>query len=104
MRTPSHAGLFGSSAAGRSAATAATAPPVPPVGISDLIELVGARGHVTFAGSHDRSEVGESELGRLEKFIAKRFVPEGDWRDWDAIEAWARSVASELQPSPIAVS
>ena len=79
--------------------TAAAGRPVPPVGIEQLIHLVNAREHVVFAGAHDRSEVADSDLGRMEKFIARRFVPEGDWRDWGAIEAWAERVAAAIAAS-----
>jgi menaquinone-dependent protoporphyrinogen oxidase len=75
---------------------AAAATPVPPVGIDSLIKLVNARGHAVFGGSHDRSEVDDSDLDRLGKFVARRFVPEGDWRNWDAIAGWARQVAIEI--------
>lgn len=75
--------------------------PKDPVEIADLAALVNARGHAIFAGAHDRETVEGSELGRIEKFIAKRFIPEGDWRDWPSIEAWARAIAMELRPTPI---
>jgi len=71
-----------------------------PLEMAELAPLVNARGHVVFSGAHDRSLVEGSDLGRLEKFIARRFVPEGDWRDWLAIEAWARAIALSLQPAP----
>ncbi len=72
-----------------------------PVEMAELAPLVGARGHIIFAGAHDRSTVEGSELGRLERFIAKRFIPEGDWRDWPTIDGWARSISAELQPTMI---
>ena len=72
-----------------------------PVEIGELAPLVRARGHAVFAGSHDRGAVDGSELGRLERFVAKRFIPEGDWRDWPSIEAWARSIAVELKSTTI---
>ena len=28
--------------------------------------------------------------------VVRRFLPDGDWRDWDAIETWARSIARSL--------
>jgi menaquinone-dependent protoporphyrinogen oxidase len=72
-----------------------------PVEIEELAPLVKARGHAVFSGAYDRDSVEGSELGRIERFVAKRFIPEGDWRDWPSIEAWARSIALELRPSPI---
>jgi menaquinone-dependent protoporphyrinogen oxidase len=28
--------------------------------------------------------------------MAKRALPTGDFREWDAIEAWAREIAAQL--------
>jgi menaquinone-dependent protoporphyrinogen oxidase len=47
---------------------------------------VGARGHATFAG-----RVGDGMGGPFE-----RFVPKGDWRDFDQIATWGRQIAAEL--------
>ncbi|MBI3752095.1 MAG: flavodoxin [Chloroflexi bacterium] len=82
-------------------ATGGSAEPHPPSEMSDLVRLVHARDHAIFAGAYDRSHVDESELGRLEKFVAKRFIPEGDWRDWPTIEAWAHRIARDLVPGAI---
>ena len=53
-------------------------------------QRIGIAGHATFAG-----RVGEEANGLLE-----RWMPRGDWRDFDAIAAWARRVASEIAPDP----
>ncbi|MGZ4121192.1 MAG: flavodoxin domain-containing protein [Actinomycetota bacterium] len=60
-----------------------------------LAERIGARGEQTFAG---RLEL--DELGRSERMVA-RIVrsPEGDFRDWDAIRAWAGQIAEDLTGS-----
>ncbi len=51
---------------------------------------IGARGHVTFPG-----KVGPGVGGIFEKW-----VPKGDWRDFDAIKAWARTIGTALaQPA-----
>lgn len=81
--------------------TTAFARPTPPIEIKELTELVHPQDHAIFAGAHDRSEIDDSELTGFEKFIAKRFVPEGDWRDWPVIEAWARKIARDLQATPV---
>jgi menaquinone-dependent protoporphyrinogen oxidase len=47
---------------------------------------VGARGYATFAG-----RVGDGMGGPFE-----RFVPKGDWRDFEQIAAWGRQIAAEL--------
>jgi menaquinone-dependent protoporphyrinogen oxidase len=70
-------------------------PPVPagdPAGVRALIDLIHPRGHSVFAG---RLESGD--LGFGEKLIVKAVrAPFGDFRDWAAIEAWARDIAVEL--------
>jgi menaquinone-dependent protoporphyrinogen oxidase len=55
-------------------------------------ERLGARGHRTFAGRLDRSE-----LGFMERTITNVVrAPDGDFRDWEAIRAWAGEIAAEL--------
>jgi hypothetical protein len=52
------------------------------------------------APTWDRSRLDPSRLGFAERIIAKR-LPEGDWRDWPAIEAWAVGIAQKLRaPQP----
>lgn len=86
--------------------------PVVPGEVKGMIESIGARGHRTFAGALDRSAVDRASFPVLERIVARRFVPEGDWRDWAAIDAWAATIAGELggrapgasadSPSPVA--
>ena len=71
-------------------------PPKPeeaePVGIAEAMEKTGARGHEIFAGRIDREA-----LSLPERMLVRALkVPEGDYRDWDAIRAWARSIAEDL--------
>jgi len=70
--------------------------PKDPADVAELTDLVKPRGHRVFFGALDRSVVDDSNLSRFERIIAKRFVPEGDWRDWAAIEAWASEIAAQL--------
>jgi menaquinone-dependent protoporphyrinogen oxidase len=71
-------------------------PPVPadePAGVVPLIEATGAKGHRVFAG-----ELDPSELGLKEKLATKLVkAPAGDYRDWDAIRAWAREIGTALE-------
>ena len=60
-----------------------------------LAELVGAREHVTFAGQIERRRLGFGEKA----IMAAVRAPEGDFRDWDAIEGWARGIAAALARS-----
>lgn len=58
----------------------------PPKDVAKRMARIGARGHVTFPG-----KVGEGVGG-----IFAKWVPKGDWRDFDAIKAWARAIGTEL--------
>lgn len=71
-------------------------PPKPtedPVDVAEIVDLTDARGHEIFAGKLDRSA-----LGFGERAIAIAFrAPEGDFRDWHAIAAWADGIADALE-------
>jgi menaquinone-dependent protoporphyrinogen oxidase len=70
-------------------------PPKPeedPADLADLIAATGARGHRLFAGLVDKGRLG---LGEKVILAAVR-APEGDFRPWDDIRAWAREIAAEL--------
>jgi menaquinone-dependent protoporphyrinogen oxidase len=70
-------------------------PPKPEEDPADLPELMaasGARSHRLFAGLVDRSRLG---LGEKVILTAVR-VPEGDFRPWEEIRAWAGEIAAEL--------
>ncbi len=63
-----------------------------PADVDDLIGAVGAREHVVFPGRIKREE-----LGFAERAIVRALrVPDGDFRDWVAIDAWAGSIAAVL--------
>jgi len=70
-------------------------PPMPagePVVAASIADRVGAREHRTFAGKLDREQ-----LGFMERTITRALkVPGGDFRDLDAIRAWADEIASTL--------
>jgi menaquinone-dependent protoporphyrinogen oxidase len=70
-------------------------PPKPeedPADLPEIMAATGARGHRLFAGLVDKSRLG---LG--EKVILKAVrAPEGDYRPWDEIRAWADEIAGEL--------
>jgi menaquinone-dependent protoporphyrinogen oxidase len=70
------------------ARAAASSEAVPaPKDIAKRAARIGARGHATFPG-----KIGEGTGGMFEKW-----VPKGDWRDFDAIKAWARGIGTELR-------
>ena len=82
--------------------TATGRPPVTPLGIEALGLTISARGHRIFAGAFDRQMLDTVDLGKVERFIAKRFVPEGDFREWTEIDAWADEIARDLGVVPAA--
>ena len=67
-----------------------------PKEVADFSGWLNPRGHQIFAGSFDRAAADFSSLGLVERTVVKRFLPEGDWRDWPAIERWAEQIAREL--------
>ena len=54
-----------------------------------------------FAGAFDRATSDFSEMGLVERTVVRKFLPDGDWRDWTAIEAWAAGIARELGAAPV---
>jgi menaquinone-dependent protoporphyrinogen oxidase len=72
-------------------------PPKPaedPVDVAPMMELTHAREHRVFPGAIDRSTLGFAEKA----IVAAVRAPEGDFRPWDQIESWARSIARALHP------
>jgi menaquinone-dependent protoporphyrinogen oxidase len=63
-----------------------------PVDADDLVQTAAALDHRVFAGRLDRSLLG---LGEKAVVIAVR-APEGDFRDWAAIDDFAAEVAAHL--------
>lgn len=73
--------------------------PIPkedPAGVAALLTELGARGHQVFVGKLDKQDLGFVE--RLATRAVK--APEGDFRDWQAIRAWAREIGTGLGPRP----
>jgi menaquinone-dependent protoporphyrinogen oxidase len=63
-----------------------------PVDVAGLIEASGAAEHRVFAGRLDRKLL---SFGEKAVVVAVR-APEGDFRDWDAVDAFAAAVAERL--------
>jgi menaquinone-dependent protoporphyrinogen oxidase len=66
-----------------------------PVDVEKLVALTGALGHHLFAGKLDKDELSWGEKAVVSAVRA----PEGDWRDWADVSAFAREIASELTRS-----
>lgn len=74
-------------------------PPFPPDEPHDptpLVRLIGARGHRVFPGRLDKALLGFGERAMVTAMRA----PLGDFRDWDAVRAWADAIAAELTGAP----
>lgn len=60
----------------------------------ELQEALSPREHRVFFGALDRSK-----LGFAERMMVKAVkAPDGDFRDWDALGAWADEIAGSLPP------
>ena len=71
-------------------------PPKPeedPVDVAEILRSTKAREHRVFSGKLDKGQLGFGEKAIV---LALR-APEGDFRDWEAIRAWAKEIAAALQ-------
>ena len=74
-------------------------PPKPvedPTDVAAMVAASGAIEHRTFAGRLDKEGLGFGE----KIIIAAVRAPDGDFRDWDAIDAWAQGIAIALTAVP----
>jgi menaquinone-dependent protoporphyrinogen oxidase len=62
------------------------------VDVAALMETTRARGHRVFAGRLHKPDLGFGERA----MVAAVHAPEGDFRDWAAIDAWAGEIAAVL--------
>jgi menaquinone-dependent protoporphyrinogen oxidase len=64
-----------------------------------LSDQIHPRGHQVFAGAFDPSDPPKAFAERMVRMMpaAKSILPEGDFRDWPAIEAWAGEIAAEVK-------
>jgi menaquinone-dependent protoporphyrinogen oxidase len=63
-----------------------------PTGTDEMVAKTRARGHRVFAGRLD-----VTQLGMGERMIVRLLrAPTGDYRDWQAVTAWATEIADAL--------
>ncbi len=69
-----------------------------PQEFDELTALVNARGERVFFGAYDpnAAPVGLAERSMRLMPAARASLPSGDFRDWHAIDAWAREIAGVL--------
>lgn len=61
----------------------------------DLVSATGATGHRLFAGALDKSKLSFGERAIIKAVRA----PDGDYRDWEAIDTWVVEIADSLRQS-----
>jgi menaquinone-dependent protoporphyrinogen oxidase len=73
--------------------------------IAELSAAIGRRGHRVFLGAYDPNDPPKSLQERVVRLMpgSKRILPAGDFRDWGAIEAWAREIAQGMAVRTAAV-
>jgi menaquinone-dependent protoporphyrinogen oxidase len=76
-----------------------------PKEFAEFARTIRPRGEQVFFGAYDPdAEPKGLAEGLMSRFMrmspaARSALPAGDFRDWPAIEAWAESIARELQPA-----
>ncbi|HEX7472936.1 MAG TPA: flavodoxin domain-containing protein [Candidatus Limnocylindrales bacterium] len=73
-----------------------------PKEMAELRQIVDARDHRVFFGAYERDR---KPIGLAERFMTlmpanTEGLPVGDFRDWPEIEAWAASIAGDLERVP----
>jgi menaquinone-dependent protoporphyrinogen oxidase len=72
-------------------------PKLEPKEISELKEAIHPRGHQVFFGALDPGKLALKYRMLRTLPAARAVLPEGDFRNWNEIEAWADSIAQALK-------
>jgi menaquinone-dependent protoporphyrinogen oxidase len=72
--------------------------------IGELGAAIGVREHRVFYGAFDPNDPPKALAERLVRMMpgSKSILPPGDFREWDAIEDWAREIARHLNAKVLA--
>jgi menaquinone-dependent protoporphyrinogen oxidase len=76
-------------------------PDVVPTDIAALGEALRPRDHRVFFGALDPGRLGFAQRAMRKLPAARAVLPEGDFRDWPQVEAWADGIAATLLAPPI---
>lgn len=68
-----------------------------PSDLPELLASVHPREHRVFFGALDPKRLTLSERALRKLPAGRALLPEGDFRDWEDIEAWAAHIAAELE-------
>ncbi|MDI6719560.1 MAG: flavodoxin domain-containing protein [Methanomicrobiales archaeon] len=71
-------------------------PKLEPKEIAGFRETIHPRGHRVFFGALDPGKLGFMHRSLRKLPAARAILPEGDFRNWSDIEAWANGIAREL--------
>ena len=74
--------------------------------VAEIIGATNPREHRVFLGAFDPDDPPKGTAERLVRLLppAQKALPAGDFRDWDAIEAWGHEIAASLATPAVAVS
>ena len=66
--------------------------------IADITSATNPRDHRVFLGAFDPDDPPKVMSERIVRMLpaARKVLPTGDFRDWDAIETWAHGIAASL--------
>jgi menaquinone-dependent protoporphyrinogen oxidase len=66
--------------------------------IEALADAIGVRDHRVFYGAFDPNDPPKAMSERLARMFppVQKILPEGDFREWDVIEAWANELADQI--------
>ncbi len=66
-----------------------------PKELAEFTQAIHPRGHRVFFGALDPGRLGLGERALRKLPAARAIMPEGDFRDWAQIEAWAAGIARD---------
>ncbi|HEX5014801.1 MAG TPA: flavodoxin domain-containing protein [Candidatus Limnocylindrales bacterium] len=71
--------------------------------VEESAAVIHPRGHEVFMGAFNPDDPPKAMSERFVRLmpISSKILPPGDFREWDAIEQWAREIAAALTPSPV---
>lgn len=73
-----------------------------PKEFAELNESIHPRGQQVFFGAFDHTKLSAAHRLVYAMPAMKKLLVDGDWRDWNAIDAWAKSIALALTPTAVA--